>query len=509
MKLRNWQSECINSAISKYKNLQKHFLTLATPGAGKTHMASVLAKKLHALGLVDLVICFSPSSVVSSDFSESLVEQFGTHFDGTIGALGDSFTYQKLSSIDDQVWRLFDQYRVFVIFDEIHHCSGSSEHDGNSWGTQILNEIEEKSAYTISLTGTPWRSDSLPIALSEYCKKSGRVVCDYIYGLKQAVLDDVCRIPQIVAVDNDNITVTNNDEQQYFNSFLDLLSENIIPYSEIVNNELVIEQVLHRAIEKLIELRTINDNAGGLVVASSISHARDIKLIMNNVFGVDAIIVTSDENKPNTIIKQFRKSKDMWLISVGMVSEGTNIPRLQVCCNLTNVKTEMYFRQILGRILRKTDSPNQDAYMFIPAEPSLVKYAYRVAQDIPDGLSRVEFTNMDEELTTDITDITDIEVEPEDSVLGSNDDDIIIDEEVDTSDPIDPGEIEAPLPIDDPKNTDNPLPIEEEDEEEENELIIGIVGRFKHEQLEIEDFELYQISSNSMDKLKVLNSVNF
>lgn len=482
MKLRNWQSECINSAISKYKNFKKHFLALATPGAGKTHMASVLAKELYEQGFIDLVICFSPSSVVSSDFNESLVKQFGTHFDGTIGALGDSFTYQKLITINERTWHLFDQYRVFVIFDEIHHCAGTNEYDANAWGTQILNKIEEKSAYTISLTGTPWRSDSLPIALSEYCSKSGKAICDYSYGLKQAVIDDVCRIPQIVAVDNDLITVTDNEEEKSFISFLSLLSQRIIPYSTIVKNELVIEQVLNRAIDKLVEIREINDDAGGLVVASSISHARNIKRIMNIKFGINAIIVTSDESDPNTILKQFRKSKDMWLISVGMVSEGTNIPRLQVCCNLTNVKTEMYFRQILGRILRKTKSPNQDAYMFIPAEPTLVDYAYRVAQDIPDGLSRVKFTSMDEGLNTNIADI-----ELEDEVLDA----------AGTS--ATPGEpLKGPSPIND----------QEEKSLVKDKRIMGIVGQFKHEQLEIKDFGLYKISGTSMDKLKVLNSVN-
>ncbi|REL31957.1 DEAD/DEAH box helicase family protein [Thalassotalea euphylliae] len=63
MKLRNWQSECIHSAISKYKS-SKHFLALATPGAGKTVMASVLAKLMYDQGDIDLVLCFSPSSIV-------------------------------------------------------------------------------------------------------------------------------------------------------------------------------------------------------------------------------------------------------------------------------------------------------------------------------------------------------------------------------------------------------------------------------------------------------------
>jgi len=492
MKLRSWQSECINSAISKYKNYKKHFLGLATPGAGKTHMASVLAKRLYEMGLIDLVICFSPSSVVSSDFSDSLVEQFGTHFDGSIGALGDSFTYQKLSSISDKTWRLFEKYRVFVIFDEIHHCAGSSEHDANAWGSPIINKINDKSAYTIALTGTPWRSDSLPIALSEYCENSGKVICDYIYGLKQAVLDDVCRIPQIIAVDNDRITVMNNKEKQNFTSFLDLLSQKVIPYTQIVKNQLVIEQLLLRSINKLNEIRVINNNAGGLVVASSIDHARTVKTIMKSIFNIEAIIVTSNENKPNVIIKQFRKSKDKWLISVGMVSEGTNIPRLQVCCNLTNVKTEMYFRQILGRILRKTQEKNQDAFMFIPAEPNLVEYAFRVAQDIPDGLSKVTITTMDEEFSTDISE-TEVYA---DNDFGEGVKDISVSLDSDIQKQFQQEEF------------DKDISSLGEGSLLEVTHTVGIEGVFTHKQLEISDLGMYQISAESMKKLSELNSIS-
>ena len=491
MKLRNWQSECVSSAIEKYKSFKKHFLGLATPGAGKTYMASVLAKKMHEQDLIDLVICFSPSSVVSSDFSDALVEQFSTHFDGTIGALGDSFTYQKLNSIPEQTWRLLDRYRVFVIFDEIHHCAGSSEHDANSWGAPIINKIRDKAEYTIALTGTPWRSDSLPIALSEYCEQSGKVLCDYIYGLKEAVRDDVCRIPQIIAVDNDKITITGNQEQQNFQSFSELLSQNIIPYTQLVKNELVVEQLLLRAINKLNEIRMINHNAGGLVVASSIEHACSIKNIMKCLLNTDAIIVTSNEKKPSAIIKQFRKSKDKWLISVGMVSEGTNIPRLQVCCNLTNVKTEMYFRQILGRILRKTQSKNQDAFMFIPAEPNLLDYAFRVAQDIPDGLSKVTLTTMNEELNADISEAETVE-ESELAELSEEAPECV---NLDVSaqynqkfaeDTLDVSEVAIKTKVHD----------------------MEIEGEFSHEQLEIADLGMYQISDTSMQKLSELNNAS-
>ena len=67
-----------------------------------------------------------------------------------------------------------------------------------------------------------------------------------------------------------------------------------------------------------------------------------------------------------------------------MISEGTDIPRLQVCCHLSRVKTELYFRQVLGRILRTNDSLNQQAWLYTFAEPKLVEFASRIAEEIPD-----------------------------------------------------------------------------------------------------------------------------
>ncbi|WP_282145469.1 DEAD/DEAH box helicase [Alteromonas stellipolaris] len=411
MKLRSWQSECINSAISKFtsstdsSDFKKHFLALATPGAGKTIMAATLARKMYELGLIDLVLCFSPSSIVSSDFSDELTAQFKTEFNGKVGSLGDAFTYQKLGTLDKDTWKLFDRFRVFVIFDEIHHCAGSSAHDANAWGAPLIEIIREKAAYSIALTGTPWRSDSLPIALSTYCEDN-QIQCDYVYGLKQAIADDVCRVPQVIAVDNNKIVVTRTEKQTIFNSFNTLLTAKATSYSHIVLNETVNDQVLSRAIIKLNDLRKINSNAGGLVVASSIEHAEAIKLLMIKNYSIGAVVVTTNEARPSDKIKNFRNSSDEWLVSVGMVSEGTNIPRLQVCCNLTNITTEMYFRQIFGRVLRKTDAQNQEAFMFMPAEPKLVSYARRMVQDIPDEVAKIKIEKMDEEIVTTAEELT-------------------------------------------------------------------------------------------------------
>ncbi|PKH91712.1 DEAD/DEAH box helicase [Pseudoalteromonas sp. 78C3] len=480
MRLRNWQSECIRSAISKYET-SKHFLALATPGAGKTVMSSVLAKLLYDQGDIDLVLCFSPSSIVAHDFSEALSEQFEAHFDGTIGALGNSFTYQALSTLDNKVWRLFDKYRVFVIFDEIHHCAGTNIKDANAWGKQIITTMKEKATHTIALTGTPWRTDALPIALADYCNETGQIQCDYIYGLKQATSDNVCRIPQIVALDNDQITVVEGDETSHFTSFIDLLSQSIIPYSEIVTYISVIEQLLIHSNYKLNELRTINKNAGGLIVASSITHAWQIKLILHQTIGDSAVVVTSDEGNGNDLIKSFRYSHQKWIISVGMISEGTNIPRLQVCCYLSNVKTEMYYRQVMGRILRITDAPDQQAFLFMPAEPNLVEYAYRLVLDIPDELAKVKFALMDEDITTEVRTTKGSEGVSTDGYP----EDIFIDEPV--------------ISIGNKKDkTDETL---ESKITLATDKIMRIFGQYNHTEIEIDGFNQLIISDKSLAKL--------
>jgi superfamily II DNA or RNA helicase len=404
MKLRQWQDNCINLALRQYFNGHSHFLALATPGAGKTIMASELAAKLLKQNLIDLIICFSPSSIVSQDFSASLQLKTQERFDGLIGARGRSLTYQNLQYLDVNFWQLFMRYRVFVIFDEIHHCAGSNIDNANAWGEQIILKIQDKAKYTLALTGTPWRSDSAPIVLSNYIHPSNKIACDYVYGLSEAITDHVCRVPQIIAIDNNNISVVDDVETKTFSSFKSLLMESVVPYQEIIENEAVIKYFISSAQKKLSSIRATNADAAGLIVASSVEHARHISTLMKACFNEDAVVVTYRENEPTTIIQQFRHAKTKWIISVGMISEGTNIPRLQVCCHLTNIKTEMHFRQILGRILRMTGSKNQEAAMYMPAEPKLLEYAYRVKQDVPFEADVVKFEKMKTVAQEDIDD---------------------------------------------------------------------------------------------------------
>ncbi|WP_317846456.1 DEAD/DEAH box helicase [Shewanella inventionis] len=227
--------------------------------------------------------------------------------------------------------------------------------------------------------------------------------CDYVYGLYEAILDGVCRVPQIIAVDNNHISVIENNETAVFESFDDLLSNSQIAYQDVIENDDVIKHIITSASKKLDFIRLENSNAAGLIVASSIEQANRISTLVKKWLQEEAVVATYKESDPTAIIQRFRHSESKWIISVGMISEGTNIPRLQVCCYLSNIKTEMYFRQTLGRILRVTDTINQEAILYMPAEPKLLEYAYRVRHDVPVEADVVKFETMQSLLVGDET----------------------------------------------------------------------------------------------------------
>jgi superfamily II DNA or RNA helicase len=103
-----------------------------------------------------------------------------------------------------------------------------------------------------------------------------------------------------------------------------------------------------------------------------------------------ATIVTYFHDNSTQKISAFKSSTEQWIVSVGMISEGTDIPRLQVCCHLSSIKTELYFRQVLGRILRSGKGKIEFAWLFTFAETSLVEFAERINIDIPDSCSYVD-----------------------------------------------------------------------------------------------------------------------
>lgn len=410
MKLRRWQREAVSSCLSRFHHGQNHFLCLATPGAGKTYMASTVAKRLLKSGHIDFVFCFSPSINVSFSFQSTLESVLGVRLNGMLGAKGNVLTYQSMLNLDQSFWSLVETHRTLVIFDEIHHCAGDHLGNANVWGQKIIQHIQGKATYSLALTGTPWRSDGIPIALTLYCRE-GKVHCDYTYGLAQAIKDGVCRTPRITGIDNEKITVRNNGKEEDYRSIGDLLKFSRCTYQQLLENTTLIRYMIEQSHKALNTLRRTHPNAGGLIVAASVEHALLIATILESICSESPTVVTYMHDDSQQAIQRFRDAQTRWIVSVGMISEGTDIPRLQICCHLTRVKTELYFRQVLGRILRVQSNGSEEALLIMPAEAKLMEFAHRVAEDIP-AANTVTLKKMEGSLQPQLIDQTVAETEP-------------------------------------------------------------------------------------------------
>jgi superfamily II DNA or RNA helicase len=109
--------------------------------------------------------------------------------------------------------------------------------------------------------------------------------------------------------------------------------------------------VLSDAVYRLREVRRAQPNAGGLVIASDQEHAHRIGELLRWELRADATVVTSDDPTASERIASFATDTSEWLVSVRMVSEGVDIPRLRVGVYATTT-TELFFRQAVGRFVR-------------------------------------------------------------------------------------------------------------------------------------------------------------
>jgi superfamily II DNA or RNA helicase len=163
-------------------------------------------------------------------------------------------------------------------------------------------------------------------------------------------------------------------------------------------------EVLRDGDARLSEVRADgHPDAGGLVIASDQDHARAIAARLGSISGEQPELVMSDEPGASRRIAEFASSDRRWLVSVLMVSEGVDIPRLRVGVYATAARTELFFRQVVGRFIRATPRPRrQMSYLLMPADPRLKALAHEIelerrhALDLSPGAEEGEGEEFDE-----------------------------------------------------------------------------------------------------------------
>ncbi|WP_165395740.1 DEAD/DEAH box helicase [Streptomyces albidoflavus] len=380
LKMRRWQED----GLRKFQLAGRDFLAVATPGAGKTTFALRASQWMIEGGEIGWVIVIVPTDHLKRQWEKAaarlgikLNSRFANSWKTTARDYdGVVSTYQSVAK-NPGVWREMVNSvagRCLVILDEVHHAGDAQN---LSWGPALIEAFSD-SRRRLLLSGTPFRTDARPIPFVRY-DEGRRVVPDVNYDYGMALQDlDVVRPVVFPALDGEARWRQASDHAMARN-LSDTDSSNI---SHALSAALDpkkdwIQSAFNRANEELSLIRRDVPDTGGLVVASNGKHARAYAEILEEISGGPVAVVLSDKQNASKDIFDYASGSSRWMVAVQMVAEGVDIPRLGVLVYATRVRTELFFRQVVGRCIRRRgEDDDLCARIFIPTiEPLLVPAA--------------------------------------------------------------------------------------------------------------------------------------
>lgn len=386
--LRAWQAE----ALERFLRRTDDFLCVATPGAGKTTFAITAAIGMLDRSSIGRVIVVVPTAHLRVQWAKAasrLGLQLDSGFSNGAGALAADFdgmvvTYAAVAAAPLLYRKHAADVRTLVIFDEIHHAG-----DSRTWGESIRSAFEPAER-RLSLSGTPFRSDGIPIPFVRYGEDQ-RCIADYTYDYADALGDqtnNVVRQIQFHAFDGDTSwREAGIVEQKIRLSDVDEDTRAKALSSALHPDGAWIASVLRQADAQLSMDRRDTPDAGGLVVARGQVEARRYAALLKLICGEEPTLAISDEPDSSSRIEAFADSTSRWIVAVAMVSEGVDIPRLTVGVYATNVAAELFFRQVVGRFVRTRPGDDEIvASLFIPSVQPLLGYAAEIERMIPRAL---------------------------------------------------------------------------------------------------------------------------
>lgn len=400
--LRDWQK----GAIERYLATDGPFLNVACPGAGKTRFASrvIAIHKKSSRKTFALVAC--PTDAIKDQWAASAHLSDGLNLTTRL-ASGDSIpaaydgaavTYAQLAGIAGTVktWAR-NGWDMLLIPDEIHHCAENA-----AWG-EAASAIGGVSSRVLALSGTPFRSDGAPIPFVTY-DALGFASPHYSYTYAQAIADGVCRRVMFrlrdARVKRKWSSASAPEECLWsqcgedFGSWLQ---------SGLVHDGDAVRDIITDCWSELSQMIEAGDRhaACGIHCKSSghddvdDKYVNKIAKVVRQITGHTPLVVHHKVPGVSEAIARFRESRDpadRFIVSIKQFGEGVDIPRCRVGGYLSNIASEMYLRQVVGRYVRyeKGKGDSQYAVMVMPDVPAYRLFASQVEEEARIGLKQAE-----------------------------------------------------------------------------------------------------------------------
>lgn len=406
-KPRKWQSNAIEKFVTKKKSELSAGKTTTSftgnycPGAGKTDFSLMTMVRSREEGWTNFNVIVAPNVNVAKEWANKARRHgLNLHYSSMLPNWDDtpdgiSITIQSLVA-NAPMWidsiMLSPRRDFSLTVDEVHHMvvklASKGEDDIRAWG-RAMQQVRDalNPSWQLNLSGTVFRSKrSEQIVGIEYKQDENNTDefiahCDDVYGMRQGIADRVVRPVSFRLTDGKTTWMQATGLQVAdFGEKLDKKGCSRRLKTALVQMESgsVVEQMLRLGIEELKSCRAgTTPHAAGHVIAVNTDHARELAGLLQKLTGKIPIVVdTKSEDKPNDLIEEFRSSDEEWIISVDMISEGVDIPRMRVQVYATNKLAELYVRQAWARVQRQQDSDvDETAKIILPADERLIKIA--------------------------------------------------------------------------------------------------------------------------------------
>lgn len=389
--LRAWQEQALNDYLAREP---RDYLAVATPGAGKTTFALRIATELLSRGTVRRITVVAPTEHLKHQWAAAAARvgvNLDPNFSNAQGRHSPQFigvvvTYAQVAANPLLHEARTEAAPTLVILDEVHHAG-----DSLSWGDAI-GEAFEPARRRLSLTGTPFRSDTAAIPFVQYAPdKDGirRSAADYTYGYGEALRDHVVRPVMFLSYSGHMSWRTRAGEEMSAQLGADATKDiTAQAWRTALDPEGDwISQVLRAADQRLTEVRKTVPDAGAMIIATDQTDARAYARLLKEITGKRPTVVLSDEAGASERIDEYSKGTSRWLVAVRMVSEGVDVPRLSVGVYATSSATALFFAQAIGRFVRSRRR-GETASIFLPSVPRLLHLAANLEAERDHALDR-------------------------------------------------------------------------------------------------------------------------
>ena len=386
--LRVWQNE----ALETWNKSTGPFLANAFPSTGKTRFTSRLLKTEIRKNKNVFAVVVVPGDSLKTQWAASCAAADGIELHPNIKSDGGfpktysgvCVTYQQLPSIKETIKTWAKSSNIILVLDEVHHCSELA-----TWGT-CSEEIGFVCDRVLSLTGTSWRSDGNKIPFAKY-DANGICIADYEYNYSQAIIDQVSRRVEFKLIDAKVERKLSNSDEIEINNWSECDDENeVSTWLRLgLNTDFdAVKAIIQKCYLEVQRMREAGDRfaACGLHCLSSGVDDQDNKYVnkiarmVREITNTDPLVIHHGIDGVAEKIARFKDSKnpqDLFIVSIKQLGEGVDCPRLRVGGYLSNITTEMYLTQVVGRYIRYETSKDSDQYavMVMPRVPIFEKFA--------------------------------------------------------------------------------------------------------------------------------------